>query len=131
VDQNLFWLSARPAEGVGLDVLEGGLLEELERLKREPIDPEELARAQNQIEASFVWGQDSIYSRAATLARFERIGSWRRADEYVAAIRAVTAADVQRAARTYFPVDVKTVGVLLPEAAVNAPGGPEKTEKDK
>jgi zinc protease len=131
VDPNLFWLSARPAEGVGLDALERGLLDEVERLKREPIDAEELARAQNQIEASFVWGQDSIYARAATLARFERIGSWRRADEYVGAIRAVTAADVQRVARTYFPADVKTVGVLLPEAAGSAPGGPEKTEKEK
>jgi len=131
VDPNLFWLSARPAEGADLDALERGLLDELERLKRDPIDADELARAQNQIEASFVWGQDSIYSRAATLARFERIGSWRRADEYVAAIRAVTAPDVQRAARTYFPADVKTVGVLLPEASAHPPGGPDKTEKEK
>jgi zinc protease len=131
VDPNLFWLSARPAEGADLGALERGLLDEMERLKREPIDAEELARAQNQIEASFVWGQDSIYSRAATLARFERMGSWRRADEYVAAIRAVTAADVQRAARTYFPADVKTVGVLLPESSAHPPGGPENTEKEK
>ena len=63
-----------------------------------------------------MWGQDSIYSRAATLARFERMGSWRRVDEYVASIRAVTAADVQRVARAYFPTDRKTVGVLLPDA---------------
>ena len=130
VDPNLFWLSARPAAGVGLEALERALLDELERLKREPIDAEELARAQQQIEASFVWGQDSIYSRAATLARFERMGSWRRADDYVASIRAVTAADVQRVARTYFPVDRKTVGVLLPEAPAGGPGSPEKARKE-
>src|SRR4029453_1487700 len=121
---------APPTAGVGLGALDGPLLEELERLKREPIDAEELARAQQQIEASFVWAQDSISSRAATLARFERMGSWRRADEYVASIRAVTAADVQRVARTYFPVDRKTVGVLLPEAPAGGPGSPEKARKE-
>ena len=117
VDPNLFWLSARPRPGVSLESLERALLDELDRLKREPVGAEELERAKNQIEAGFVWGQDSIYARGATLARFERMGSWRLADGFVAQIRAVTAADVQRVAREYFREDARTVGVLVPTAA--------------
>jgi zinc protease len=121
VDPNLFWLSGRPAAGVPPETLEGALLEEMKRLQREPVEAEELIRVKNQIEASFVWGQDSIYSRAATLARFERMGSWRLVDAYVDRIRAVTAADVQRVAQTYFAAERKTVGVLLPAAPAEKP----------
>jgi zinc protease len=117
VDPNLFWLSARPRPGVSLETLERALLEELDRLKREPVAADELERAKNQIEAGFVWGQDSIYARGATLARFERMGSWRLADGFVAQIRTVTAMDVQRVAREYFRDDARTVGVLVPAPA--------------
>jgi zinc protease len=121
VDPNLFWLSARPVPGVTPEALERALLGELAELQREPVTDEELSRVKNQIEASFVWGQDSIYARAATLARFERMGSWRLADEFVRRIRAVTAADVQRVARAYFSPDRKTVGVLLPASSPDKP----------
>jgi zinc protease len=55
-----------------------------------------------------------VYRRAALLARFETIGGYRLLDSYVARIRAVTAADVQRAARAYFLPDRKSAGILLP-----------------
>ena len=87
---------------------------EIERLKQEVVPEEELARARNQIEASFVWQQDSVFSRASVLGRFEMLGSWRLLDGYLPKIRAVTAADVQRVARTYFPLDRKNVSILLP-----------------
>jgi zinc protease len=121
-DPNLFWLSARPARGVSLEALERALLDELERVKTEPVTDEELERAKNQIEASFVWGQDSIYSRASALGRFELMGSWRLLDQFVSLIRAVTAADLQRVARAYFPPDRKTAGILLPESDAPAAG---------
>ena len=102
---------------MSVEALERALLEELERMKTEPVADEELERAKNQIEASFVWGQDSIYSRASALGRFELMRSWRLLDEFVPLIRAVTAADIQRVARAYFPPDRKTTGILLPESA--------------
>jgi zinc protease len=96
------------------ETLEQALLDEMEQLRSEPVAAEELARARNQVEASFVFQQDSVYRRAALLARFEMIGGYRLLDAYVDRIRAVTAADVQRVARMYFPADRKNVGVLLP-----------------
>ena len=122
LDPNLFWLSGRPARGVSVEALERALLEELERVKTEPVTDEELERAKNQIEASFVWGQDSIYSRASALGRFELMSSWQLLDQFVPLIRAVTAADLQRVARAYFPPDRKTVGILLPESDSPAAG---------
>jgi zinc protease len=86
------------------------------------VTDEELERAKNQIEASFVWGQDSIYSRASALGRFELMSSWQLLDQFVPLIRAVTAADLQRVARAYFPPDRKTVGILLPESDSPAAG---------
>ncbi|HET7876245.1 MAG TPA: pitrilysin family protein [Methylomirabilota bacterium] len=124
-DPNLFWLFATPLPGRTPDELEQALLAEVELLKTEPVPEEELERAKNQIEASFVWRQDSVYSRASSLARFELLGSWRLLPQFVPMIRAVTAADLQRVARAYFPPDRKTVGILLPvEAAAAAPPAP-------
>ncbi|HET9491484.1 MAG TPA: pitrilysin family protein [Methylomirabilota bacterium] len=114
LDPNLFWFWATPMPGQTPETLEQALLDEMEQLRSEPVAAEELARARNQVEASFVFQQDSVYRRAALLARFEMIGGYRLLDAYVDRIRAVTAADVQRVARMYFPADRKNVGVLLP-----------------
>ena len=122
VDPNLFWFYATPLPGHTVEALERALLDEIEGLKSEPVPDEELARAKNQIEASFVWRQDSVHSRASGLVRFEMLGSWRLLDRFVPMIRAVTAADIQRVARAYFPSDKKNVGVLLP-AEPPAPAG--------
>jgi zinc protease len=87
----------------------------MDKLRQEPVSDEELQRAKNQIEASFVFQQDSVYRRASMLVRFELIGGYGLLDAFLARIQAVTAADLQRVARMYFPADRKNVGVLLPK----------------
>jgi zinc protease len=114
LDPSLFWFYAAPLPGQAPDAVEQALLAEIERLKQEVVPEEELARARNQIEASFVWQQDSVFSRASALGRFEILGSWRLFDDYLPRLRAVTAADLQRVARTYFALDRKNVSILLP-----------------
>jgi len=115
-DPNLFWFSGTPLPGQTPEALEQAIMAEIERVKSETVPEEELERAKNQIESGFVWRQDSVYSRAASLARFELAGSWRNSESFVPLIRQVTAADLQRAARVYFQTDRRTVGVLLPGA---------------
>jgi zinc protease len=114
LDPSLFWFYAAPLPGQAPEAVEQALLAEIERLKQEVVPEEELARARNQTEASFVWQQDSVFSRASVLGRFEMLGSWRRLDDYLPKLRAVTAADLQRVARTYFALDRKNVSILLP-----------------
>jgi len=121
-DPNLFWFSGTPLPGQAPDVLEQAIMAEIERVKSEPVPEEEIERAMNQIESGFIWRQDSIYSRAAILARFELVGSWRNSESFVSLIRGVTAADLQRAARAYFQTDRRTVGVLLPGSPPAAAG---------
>jgi zinc protease len=121
LDPNLFWFSGTPLPGQTPEALEQGIMDEIERVKSEPVPQEELDRAKNQIEAAFIWRQDSIHSRASTLARFELARSWRDSERFVPMIRQVTAADLQRVARTYFQIDRRTVGVLLPGPASPAP----------
>ncbi|HEX5528036.1 MAG TPA: insulinase family protein, partial [Methylomirabilota bacterium] len=74
----------------------------------------------NQIEASFVWQQDSVFSRASVLGRYEMMGSWHLLDDFLPKLRAVTPADLQRVARLYFAVDRKNVSILLPAPAAPA-----------
>jgi zinc protease len=113
-DPSLFWFSATALPGQSADTLERALAAEIERLRDELVPDEELARAKNQVEAAFVWRQDSVYSRASSLVRFEIMGSWRLLERFVPAIRTVTAEDLRRVARAYFHADNRSVGVLLP-----------------
>ncbi len=115
VDPNLFWFWATPMPGQTPEALEKELLAQVARLRTEPVTDEELARAKNQIEAAFVFQEDSIHRRASLLARFELIGGYRLKDSYVAKIRAVSAADLRRVAGAWFPEDKRNVGILLPK----------------
>jgi zinc protease len=113
-DPSLFWFWGTPMPGQTPEAMEKALLGEMEALKSEPVTDEELQRARNQVEATFVFQEDSIHRRAGLLARFELIGSYADKDRFVEGLRAVTAGDIQRAARTYFADDKKNVGILLP-----------------
>ena len=115
IDPNLFWFWATPMPGQTPEKLETELSAHMERLKTEPVTDEELARAKNQIEAAFVYQDDSIHQRASLLARFELIGGFALKESFMAKIRAVTAADLTRVARAWFTPDTKSVGVLLPK----------------
>jgi zinc protease len=114
LDPNLFWFWVTPLPGQTAETLEKELLGHMERLKREPVSDLELTRAKNQIESAFVFQEDSIHRRASLLARFELIGGYARRDDYLASIRAVSAADLQRVAAAYFQDDKKNLGILLP-----------------
>ena len=116
IDPYLFWFWATPLPGQSAETLEKELLGHMERLTREPVSEVELSRAKNQIEASFVFQEDSIHRRASLLARFELIGGYALKDRYLASIRAVSAADLQRVSGAYFQDDRKNVGILLPKS---------------
>jgi len=103
-----------PMPGKDVAEVEKALDGELERLQREQVGDEELQKAKNQLEAAFVYGQDSLFSQAMMLAQFEVAGGWRRLDDYLPAIRKVTAADVRRVAGKYFTHRNSTVGILIP-----------------
>lgn len=113
-DPNLFYLYAGMMPGKSADEVEKSLYEEIEKLKNAPVTDEELQKAKNQIEASFIMGQDSVFYQAMLLGEYETVASWKLLEKYVANIRAVTKEDVQRVAKEYFSGDNRTVGILVP-----------------
>jgi zinc protease len=114
LDPNLFWFWGTPMPGHTPETMENALLEEMERLKNAPVTDEELQRAKNQVEAAFVFQEDSVHRRASLLARFELIGGYALMDGYLDRLRAVSASDLMRVAKTYFPSERKSVGILIP-----------------
>lgn len=113
-DPSLFYLSADLLPGKEVSEVEKALEQEVERLKREPMGERELEKVKNQLEAFFVFGQDSIFNQAMLLARHEIALNWRAIDDYIPSIRKVTQEDIQRVAKQYLIPDNRTVGILIP-----------------
>jgi zinc protease len=94
------------------------------------VGEQELVKAKNQLEASFIFGQDSIFNQALLLARHEIVTNWKAIDDYLPSIRKVTPEDIQRVARKYLIPDNRTVGILIPlppkEGGPPPSGGPIK-----
>ena len=111
----LFYLAGTPTPGTPVEKLEKALLDEIEAIRRQAPSEREVQKAKNQTEAQFVMEQDSIYMQAKTIGMFEATVGWRAIDAYLEGIRSVTAADVQRVARTRLLAERKTTGILVPE----------------
>ncbi|MBW2237161.1 MAG: insulinase family protein [Deltaproteobacteria bacterium] len=100
-----------------------GRIEEVERLffeqiallREEPVSAAELAKAKRQLEVSLVSGLSKAHAVASRIAldvaTFERI---RPLEERLAAIRAVSAEDVQRVAGTYLVDSQRSVVRVVP-----------------
>jgi zinc protease len=121
VDPFLFGLSAGPLPGKTAEEVEQALSTEVERVQREPVPDRELQKAKNQIESEFIFAQDSVHQLAEMLGRYESVASWRQLDGFLDGVGKVTAADVQRVAKRYLVPDNRTVALLIPIKAGDAP----------
>jgi zinc protease len=114
-DPPLFTLSMRLAPGKRVQDAERALYQEVEQLKNKRVSAKELERAKNLVESSFVYGQDSLFYRAMQVGEYASLGNWELLLKFIPGIRAVSAADLQRVAKTYLREENRTVGILLPE----------------
>ncbi|MBI5197521.1 MAG: insulinase family protein, partial [Nitrospirae bacterium] len=114
-DPEIFYFYAEAQPEKRVDEVETALVAEIERLKNEPVSGQELQKAKNQVEASFIFGQDSVFYLARTIGQMETSGAgYPYMEEYLTHIRTVTPADLQRVAQKYFDPDRRTVGILVP-----------------
>ena len=114
-DPGLFYFYALVSPGQKPEIVEEALHREIKRLQTDPPTELELQRAKNQVEATHVFEQDSNFRHAMLLGQAESVGAgWRKIDQFVERIRAVTAKDIQRVARQYLTEDNRTVGTLIP-----------------
>jgi len=114
LDPSLFTLSADLLPGKEVAQVEKAIDQEVERLQKELVGQQELEKAKNQLEASFIYAQDSLFYQAMLLARHEIAVSWRTIDDYLPSIRKVSPEDIQRVAKKYLTPDNRTVGILIP-----------------
>ncbi len=131
-DPYLFSLSAEPLPNKETVEVERALDQEIERLQKELVSERELEKVKNQMEASFIFGQDSIFYQAMVLAQHEIAFGWRAFDDYLLFIRKITPEDIQRVAKKYLIPDNRTVGILIPlppKEGKPAPAGGSIKEK--
>jgi zinc protease len=122
-----FTVDVTPKPGQALAPLARAVDDEIRRIAEQGIDEREVARARNSYEASFLDRLASVLQKADLLNSYNYLAG---TPDYVrqdaARYRAVTAADVQRAARTYLR-QPKVVLSVVPEGrralALRAAGG--------
>jgi predicted Zn-dependent peptidase len=114
---NLFYSVAIVQPGQTPQAAERALIEEFEKLKREPVADIELQRAKNQFARDYIVGRESNQDKALHLAHAAVIhNDLNTADGEFDIFTKVTTADVQRVAKTYFNESNRVVLHILPRA---------------
>jgi predicted Zn-dependent peptidase len=88
-------------------------IEELRRLKDEPVPEAELKRAKDQLKSNIVLGLESSSSRMSNLARQEMyFGRFFSVDEIITEVNAIQSSDIQSLAQDLFRPDAIALTVL-------------------
>jgi len=92
-------------KGIKPEDLEKDIWEELDKVKKEGVTEEELQKAKNKNEATFIRSLESPMFLAMRVGRAELNRGWRSLVEDLEAVKKVTAEDVKRVAAKYFVKD--------------------------
>lgn len=95
----LFVMTGKLCEGVEFDLGEAALMNELRELQELPIDEHELQKVKNKFENTFVYSQYKNADRAQSLCYYEMAGHPEWVNEEPGNYRAVSAAQLQEAAK--------------------------------
>ena len=122
VATGLFQISAPVGPGKTPDAVEKAILAEIEKVKSAPVEAWEMDKARANAKRGVVNGLTSSLQRSIQLAQFAaEFGDPRLINQRIDRITKVTAADVQKVARTYFTAENRTVVITVPKGA--APTG--------
>jgi zinc protease len=122
-DPNLFYTVAIVQPGHTPEEAATALIAELDRLKAEPISDHELQRTKNQFARDYILGRESNQQKALQLAHAVVIHhDITTADGEFEIFQNITAADVQRVARTYFTPENRLVLTVMPSGRQSAGG---------
>ncbi|MCS7040449.1 MAG: insulinase family protein, partial [Anaerolineae bacterium] len=119
-DPYLFQLGATVRPDRNPAEVEAALLGEIERLQETPVGEDELARAVKQLRAQFLYENERVDIQAMWLSHSTIVASLAWLDDLLTNIAAVTAADVQRVAQTYFGRENRVVGWYTPTEVAHA-----------
>jgi zinc protease len=122
-DPNLFYAVAIVQPGHTTRETIDALIAELDQLRAEPITPEELQQAKNQLARDYIFGRESNKDKARQLGHAAVIhNDIKTADGEFDIFMNITQADVQRVARKYFTPENRLVMTIMPKGSTA--GGP-------
>jgi zinc protease len=117
-DPNLFFAVAIVQPGRTVAEAEKALIAELDKLKSEPVTAHELQRAKNQFARDYIIGRESNQEKALHLAHAAVIhNDITTADGEFDIFMNISAADVQRVAKTYFTPENRLVLTIMPKGS--------------
>lgn len=114
-DPGLFTVTAELTSGTDHATAEKAMTEVVESFKTKAPTAADLERAKKQILADFAFRGHGTHELASELSEYEASADWRYRVSYPERIKAVTAADIQRIANTYFQKSNRTVGYFVPQ----------------
>src|SRR6266545_514036 len=115
-DPGVFFFFTVLQQGHTAEEGEKSLEEEIARLQSQPVSPEELDKAKNQLMAGQVFQSQAVNDKGVSIGHASVIlGDWRLVNQQLEKYQKVTAADVQNVARKYFRPENRTVVTMLPE----------------
>ena len=118
---NLFYAVAIVQPGQKPEDAVNALIAELDKLKAEPITDRELQRTKNQFARDYILNRETNQQKATVLAHAAVIhGQIATADGEFDIFQKISAADVQRVARTYFTPENRLVITLMPSGKTAA-----------
>ena len=114
-----FEISGEAADGHTPEEVEKGIYAELDKLKHDPVPPEELQKVKNNFAADQYRQLNSNQNILQSLIWNDGEGDWREINAAQPKLEAVTAADVMRVANGYFKKDNRAVAIFTrkPETA--------------
>jgi zinc protease len=117
-DPNLFFAVAIVQPGHTTEEAATALIEELDRLRNEPVSDAELQQAKNQFARDYILSRETDQQKAEVLGHAAVIhNDLRTADGEFDIFQSTTAAEVQRVAKTYFTPENRLVLTILPKGA--------------
>ena len=102
IDEGMFHITGKPAPGITLEQAEAAIWEELESLKIENIDNEELEKVKNRYESEQIFSNINYLNVATNLAFFELIGQAEDINHEVGKYRSVSIEQIKEVARKAF-----------------------------
>jgi zinc protease len=116
VDPYLFAMDATLRDGVEPARAEAAILGELEKIQRDGVPGDELARTKRQLHAQVVYSLEGVTNQGFALGFMDLVahdaGAW---ETFPEALQQVTAEDVQRVAATYLVERQRSAGWFVPD----------------
>jgi zinc protease len=116
-DLALHWMSARVEPKESFEAAERAILDEIQKVREHGVTAEEVAHARERDRIERAFASDltqDISSPYGKLSGWIGAGDWSGYYSFPEAIARVTAADIQRVARTHFSEDQRTIGWYVP-----------------